>query len=147
MQQQSTCQILDLLSLLNIETTETFDSYSWNHNVCKYLPSKIVEQNKQYVAVLQTTSTISNYSDSIAKSWTKVTSTAVYYTKSTTQVAVMFICKENIHTRISYAHQLTKKMLQNIQPLFVAISQTMTNYNLSCAYMWHPKSQWNLERT
>ena len=51
-----------------------------------------------------------------------------------------------------------------IQPLFVAISQTMTNYNSSCAYMWHrqyyarynfkimhcqhnPKSQWNLERT
>ena len=45
---------------------------------------------------------------------TKVASTAVYYTKSTTQVAVMFICKENIHTRISYAHQLTKKCYRNI---------------------------------
>ena len=72
-----------------------------------YTEQTIVEQNKQYVAVLQTIQvehTISNYSDSIAKSWTKVASTAVYYTKSTTQVAVMFICKEYIHAR-----QLTKK--------------------------------------
>ena len=77
-----------------------------------YTEQTIVEQNKQYVAVLQTNSWTKQSPTIVIvlqNHVTKVASTAVYYTKSTTQVAVMFICKENIHTRISYAHQLTKK--------------------------------------
>ena len=66
--------------------------------------------------------------------------------QSTTQVAVMFMCKENIrayHMHINWLQMLQKHSLKcmrqdihNNQPLFVAISQTMTNYHSSCAHMW-----------